>query len=61
MPPKSMSKFSGFKHGPDGAEMVYSGPGVAYFSHYNDGRWILTRVEASGRAWNGLDLEADCY
>jgi hypothetical protein len=22
----------------------YSGPGVAIFTHYNDGRWVLTRV-----------------
>ena len=41
----------------------YSGPGVATFSHYNDGRWVLTRIETSNELesvwWDNLSIEAE--
>jgi hypothetical protein len=41
---------------------TYSGPGVASFTHYNDGRWIMTRVVTSQGAqsthWDDLSVEA---
>ncbi len=41
----------------------YSGPGIAIFSRYNDGRWVLTRVETSEGLdtswWNNLNIEVE--
>lgn len=43
-------------------ESHYSGPGVAIFTHYNDGRWVLSRVQTSesynSRIWDSLSIEA---
>ena len=40
----------------------YSGPGQAFFTRYNDGRWILTQVYTSQGYqsiwWEGLTVEA---
>jgi hypothetical protein len=36
----------------------YSGPGTAVFTHYTDGRWVLTRITTgSGVLWNDLSVE----
>ncbi|HAG80606.1 MAG TPA: hypothetical protein DCL61_05415 [Cyanobacteria bacterium UBA12227] len=41
----------------------YSGHGVATFSHYNDGRWVLTKIETSNGLdsiwWDNLSIEAE--
>lgn len=41
---------------------TYSGPGVANFTHYNDGRWVLTKVVTSqgpqSTHWDNLSVEA---
>jgi len=41
----------------------YSGAGVATFTHFNDGRWVLTRVTTSqgplSTYWDGLSVEAN--
>lgn len=43
-------------------EKNYSGPGVATFTHYNDGRWVLTQVSTSqglkSTMWDKLNIEA---
>lgn len=40
---------------------TYTGAGVAVFTHYNDGRWVLTKVQIGQgfRAvwWNDLNVE----
>ena len=49
----------GFYEGP--APKTYSGPGIAVFTHYNDGRWVLTKVTTSqgplSTHWDGLSVE----
>lgn len=44
-------------------ERKYSGPGVAIFTHYNDGRWVLTKVSTSQGLdsvwWNDVNIEAN--
>ena len=41
----------------------YSGPGIATFTHFNDGRWVLTGVTTSqgplSTYWNDLNVEAN--
>lgn len=41
---------------------TYTGPGVANFTHYNDGRWVMTKVVTlqgdKSTHWNGLSVEA---
>jgi hypothetical protein len=43
-------------------ERRYSGPAVAVFSHYNDGRWVLTKVTTSqgfnSTWWDNINVEA---
>jgi hypothetical protein len=43
-------------------ERNYSGPGSAIFTHYNDGRWVLTNASTSqgfGSAlWSDINIEA---
>lgn len=40
---------------------TYTGPGVAVFTHYNDGRWVLTKVATSqgykSVRWENLSVE----
>ena len=39
----------------------YAGPGVAIFTHYNDGRWVLTHLETSegfGSSQFDMNVEA---
>jgi hypothetical protein len=59
--------FSNFKFKSTGimggkVERNYSGPGVAVFTHYNDGRWVLTKVSTSQGFdsvwWDNLNIEA---
>jgi hypothetical protein len=59
--------FSNFKFKTTGimggqVERNYSGPGVAVFTHYNDGRWVLTKVSTSQGFdsvwWDNLNIEA---
>ena len=35
----------------------YSGSGVATFAKYNDGRWVLTKVQTSERVWEGNQVK----
>lgn len=44
-------KLNDFEFG--GEKLTYSGSGTATFARYNDGRWVLTRVETSERVWEG--------
>jgi hypothetical protein len=50
----------GFYEGP--VPKTYSGPGIANFTHYNDGRWVMTKVVTSqgdkSTHWDGLSVEA---
>lgn len=50
----------GFRQGQ--VPKTYSGPGIANFTHYNDGRWVLTKVITSQGAasthWDDLSVEA---
>lgn len=43
-------------------EEIYTGPGSAIFTHYSDGRWVLSRVQTSqawnSRTWDSLSIEA---
>lgn len=43
-------------------ERNYSGPGEAIFTHYNDGRWVLTKVSTQqgfdSAWWDNLSVEA---
>jgi hypothetical protein len=45
------------------SERIYSGPGVAVFTHYNDGRWVLTKVSTeegfNSIWWDKLSVEAN--
>ena len=42
---------------------TYSGPGTAIFTHYNDGRWVLSQIETNGNnefspaTWEHINLE----
>ena len=56
---KADLSFSAFKYGPHDAKQSYSGSGTAYFSHYNDGRWVLTRVEIPGKEWRDINIDAN--
>jgi len=42
-------------------ERIYSGPGEATFSHYTDGRWVLTKISTSEAinsfTWDNLNIE----
>ena len=49
-------RFNSFRYGRGNADS-YTGNGVATFSHYNDGRWALTKVEIPGREWSNLSVE----
>ena len=44
-------------------EQNYTGPGIAIFTHYNDGRWVLTKVSTaqgiSSIWWDNLSVEAN--
>jgi hypothetical protein len=48
---KASLRFNNFEYG--SGRFTYSGSGVATFSHYNDGRWVLTKVETSENVWEG--------
>ena len=48
-------EFNNFEYG--GAKFTYTGSGVAIFSHYNDGRWVLTRVETPQKVWEGKQVK----
>jgi hypothetical protein len=41
---------------------TYSGAGTAIFTHYNDGRWVLTRITIgqgfNARWWENINVEA---
>jgi hypothetical protein len=38
----------------------YNGPGVATFSHYTDGRWVLTKIQVSNEYhWWTLEASVD--
>lgn len=54
---KSKSAFTG-----QPVSRQYSGPGFAIFTHYNDGRWVLTRVQTSQGFdsvwWENIKIEA---
>jgi hypothetical protein len=43
-------------------ERMYSGPGEATFSHFTDGRWVLTKISTSeginSFVWDNLNIEA---
>ena len=43
-------------------ERSYSGPAVAVFTHYNDGRWVLVKVTTSqgfnSTWWDNINVEA---
>lgn len=47
--------FNNFEYG--GAKYTYSGSGVATFSRYNDGRWVLTKVETPQKVWEGKQVK----
>lgn len=32
--------------------------GMALFSHYNDGRWILASIQSTAGGWTGINIEA---
>jgi PBP1b-binding outer membrane lipoprotein LpoB len=51
-------KFTNFKYNDQmmGYSMDYSDLGTAIFSKYNDGRWVLTRVEVPGYRGNHWDV-----
>jgi len=40
---------------------MYSGPGEATFSHFTDGRWLLTKISTSeginSFTWDNLNIE----
>jgi hypothetical protein len=42
-------------------ERMYSGPGEATFSHFTDGRWLLTKISTSeginSFTWDNLNIE----
>lgn len=42
--------------------VAYSMSGIATFTHYNDGRWVLTsvigKVAGGGWVWNDINIEA---
>jgi hypothetical protein len=48
--------------GGQATERTYTGPGEAMFVHYNDGRWVLTKVQTSEGLnsvwWDNLNIEA---
>lgn len=48
-----------FRYNSGGSERRYSGNGVATFSKYNDGTWILRKVSIPGKVWDSLDIKAD--
>lgn len=53
--------FTNFHYGPKGGGAMYSGPGIAVFKHYSDGRWVLTGVSTSQGFnsvwWDNLNIE----
>ena len=51
---------SDYKYTNMGRQLNYSGSGTASFVRYNDGRWMLTRVDfAGGQVWvTNINLEA---
>lgn len=49
-------QFNAFRYG-RGSSDVFTGKGTATFSHYNDGRWVLTKIDFPGRQWNDLSVE----
>jgi len=42
-------------------ERIYSGPGEAIFSHFTDGRWVLSSISTSeqfnGFTWKNLNID----
>lgn len=42
---KADVQFTNFRFNGSFSEEVHNGPGVAIFSHYNDGRWVLKKVQ----------------
>lgn len=33
--------------------------GIATFSHYNDGRWVLMSIQSQAGGWNSINIEAN--
>lgn len=54
---KADLEFNNFKF--SGSSRPYSGIGVATFSHYSDGTWVLKKVSISGKEWDNLDIKAE--
>jgi len=54
--------FTNFKYNDTGFQRNYSGPAVAIFAHYNDGRWVLSKISTSqgfnSAWWNNINVEA---
>lgn len=44
--------------GPGGASHTYSGRADAIFVHYNDGRWVLTKIVTPNGSWDNLNIVA---
>lgn len=55
--------FTNFKYKVDGFDKNYTGVGTAVFTHYNDGRWVLTGVVAgqgfNSVWWDNLSVEVN--
>lgn len=53
--------FTNFKFKDTGFQRNYSGPGIAIFAHYNDGRWVLNKISTSqgfnSAWWNNINVE----
>jgi hypothetical protein len=46
-----------YAFGRGGGTRLWSGAATAFFSHYNDGRWVLTQiVKAEGGSWEHLNI-----
>ncbi|MGE3467978.1 MAG: hypothetical protein AB7J13_13725 [Pyrinomonadaceae bacterium] len=52
---KVFLKFDEFKF--KNGTLSYSGSGTATFSHFTDGRWVLSKVEMSDRSWTGEQVK----
>lgn len=47
-----------YMFGPGGASHTYSGRADAIFAHYNDGRWVLTKIVTPNGSWDNLNIVA---
>lgn len=46
-----------YAFGPGGGTRLWSGGATAIFTHYNDGRWVMTQlIKAEGGSWDNLNV-----